>query len=413
MNHVKYVIIGSGVSGLSFAVQKRTEDYLILERDSIPGGLAKSFYDSGFVWDVAGHFFHFHSEETKRYYENLLGGKEQVLATKCAKVFYDGHYMDAPFQYNISQLPKEQFIECLVDLYFANYSNENVQFDEFVKAKYGAGIANKFLIPYNEKLYACKMNELEKDSMGAFLPKLDFSMLMDFYRGMKGRTYNDTFLYPKNGCNEVVSSLVEALDVNRIHYNEAVVKVDIQQKTVYTEAGAYKYDYLINTAPLNNFVEMCDLDAYGLLNYNQVLVLNIGFDLPSIDKKVSWAYFPGDECFYRVGFYNNITGTERLSVYVEIGYKSNESIDIDSALNRTLNDLKRVNVIDTHRIVSYNSVIITPGYVYMTNKGKVYVSNIIQQLENNDIHMIGRYARWEYSAMDNSIEQAINLARVI
>ena len=409
---VKYLIIGGGISGLSFAARKKNQDYLVLEKDSVLGGLCQSFYDQGFVWDVAGHFFHFHSATTRAYYEQLMEGRIQTTAKKCAKVYYGGQYMDAPFQYNIHQLPQAEFMECLTDLYYADCPEGNITFDEFVRKKYGAGIANKFLIPYNEKLYACKMNELERDSMGSFLPKLDFDMLMNFYKGTKGETYNDTFRYPINGCVEIIHALADELDADRIHLDEGVERIDVANKLVYTAKGTYEYEYLINTAALNNFVRLTGGNA-EVLNYNQVLVLNIGFDQESIDKEVSWAYYPGDEVFYRVGFYNNIAGTERLSIYVEIGYKAGESINVEVALEKTLQDLKRVNIIDTHEVVAYKPYIIDPGYAHITTKGKAYTDKIIQDMEIRDVYMIGRYAKWQYSAMDDSMEQASALAEKI
>ncbi len=413
MQKVKYLIIGAGISGLSFAVQKANEDYLILEKDEVPGGLCRSFFDSGFVWDVAGHFFHFHSQETKAQYEELMVGREQRTVSKCAKVYYKDKYIDAPFQYNIHQLSTEEFMQCLTDLYFANEPTDSASFDDYVRTKYGAGISEKFLIPYNEKLYACKMDDLDKDSMGVFLPKLDFSALMHMYRGRSGSTYNDTFRYPVKGCQENIDALLSKLDNDRIHFSEPVVKVDLQNKIAYTEKAEYRYDYLINTSPLVSFLKMADYEIPVPMNYNKVLVLNIGFDKPSVDKKVSWIYFPGDEIFYRIGFYNNIAGTERLSIYVEIGYAPNERIDVESALQKTLEDLKKVGVTNEHQVVAYNSYIIDPGYAHITTEGKAFTEKAIKDLTSYGVRMIGRYAQWQYSAMDDSMEQALECASLI
>lgn len=409
MKKVKYLIIGAGISGLSFACQKKDDDYLIIERDSVCGGLCQSFYDQGFVWDVAGHFYHFHSEETKEYFQRLMRDKPMSKATKCAKVYYKGQFMDAPFQYNIHQLPSEEFIECLTDLYYSEDDTQATSFDEFVRRKYGNGIAEKFLIPYNEKLYACKMNELEQEAMGVFLPKLDFSMLMSFYRGKKGKTYNDTFDYPINGCVEFINCLLDQLDRSRIHLNEEVLSVNTTEMTVKTSTVEYTYEYLINTAPLNAFARMAG-ETFDGLNYNQVLVLNLGFDMESIDKYVSWIYFPGDEFFYRIGFYNNIAGTERLSLYVEIGYKAGEVIDVEEALRKTLTDLHKIGITTDHKLLAWKPYIINPGYAHITSEGRRFTDNYIAELKHKNVHMVGRYARWEYSAMDDAIEQAQILA---
>jgi len=412
MKKVKYLIIGAGISGLTFACQKRNEDYLIVERDPVYGGLCQSFYDQGFVWDVAGHFFHFHSEKTRAYFRSLMNGKAMRKAIKCAKVYYNGQFMDAPFQYSIHQLPSEEFIECLTDLYYAGSYEDDLTFEQFVRHRYGNGIAEKFLIPYNEKLYACKMNELEKSAMEAFLPKLDFSMLMSFYRGQKGKTYNDSFDYPINGCIEFINCLVEQLDSSCIHLNEKVTSVDTDNRIAKTTQYEYKYEYLINTAPLNVFARMAE-ESYDGLSYNQVLVLNLGFDKESVDKAVSWVYFPGSTLFYRIGFYNNIAGTDRLSLYVEIGYKANETIDVEDALRQTLYDLRKIGVITDHRLLAYKPYIIDPGYAHITSQGKEFANAFIAKMMTKDIYMIGRYARWEYSAMDDAMEQAFDLANKI
>lgn len=409
MIETKYLILGGGISGLSFAAQKKDQDYLVLEADGKCGGLCQSFYDAGFVWDVAGHFFHFHQEETQRAFLRLMQGREILRVRKCAKVYYAGKYMDAPFQYNIHQLPEQEFLECLTDLYYAQGGEGSASFESFVKEKYGRGIAEKFLIPYNEKLYACKMNDLEKDSMGCFLPKLDFDTLMNVYRGRRQSTYNDEFLYPVGGCNEVISALLSELNGCRVHVNEPAMRIDTKERMVTTSAATYRYEHLINTIPLNRFTSLAGEEDVPL-SYNKVLVLNLGFDRESVDADMHWAYFPGDEIFYRVGFYNNIAKKKRLSLYVEIGYQAWEKIEVDSAMQRTLLDLKRVGIIDGHTLVSSCAYVINPGYAHITKAGKAYTDGLMARMEAQSVFMVGRYARWQYSAMDDSMEQAAALA---
>ena len=60
MLNVENLIIGAGISGLTFAANCK-EDYLIVEKESSVGGLCRTFYEGDFIWDFAGHFFHFAS----------------------------------------------------------------------------------------------------------------------------------------------------------------------------------------------------------------------------------------------------------------------------------------------------------------------------------------------------------------
>lgn len=413
MNKVKYLIIGAGISGLSFAYEKRNEDYLILEKENEIGGLCRSFYAPGFVWDVAGHFLHFHSEDTKKFVLNLLGDTPLSRVNKCAKIFYGGRYMNAPFQYNIHELEQKEFLECLTDLYYAQIKDENVSFKEFVRQKFGRGIADKFLVPYNEKLYACDLDELDRDSMGQFLPKLTFDMLMTFYKGQKGTTYNDFFLYPTDGIVKFLDCYLKHLSMERIHLNEEVLAVDTEKKVVHTSTGEYEYEYLINTMPLNQFVKVSGVGNYSAFHSNKIVVLNLGFDKPSLDKEVNWTYYPGDEVFYRVGWYNNIAVRDKLSLYVEIGCKVDEEVDINSLLEKTLVDLKRTKVIDEHKLESYHHIVVPSAYVHVSKEGKAETEKVISEMKIKDVYMIGRYARWEYSAIDDSIEQSKSLSKKI
>lgn len=410
MNRIKYLILGGGISGLSFAYEKRDDNYLVLEKENEFGGLCRSFYAPGFVWDVAGHFFHFHSEETKEFVTKMLGDQKLSKVNKCAKIFYDGKYMDAPFQYNIHQLPTKEFIQCLTDLYYAKKTDTAVTFKDFVRESFGKALSDKFLIPYNEKLYACDLDELERDSMGKFLPKLSFDMLMSQYSGERGTTYNDFFLYPYDGCVKLVESFLNHLDSEKMHLNEEVLNIDTDKHIVTTNLREYEYDNLISTLPLSMFANLSHCGDISLLHSNKIVVLNLGFDKPSLDKEVNWAYYPGNEIFYRVGWYNNIAEREKLSLYVEIGCKADEEINIDEILEKTLIDLKQAQVIDNHKLEAYHSICVTPAYVHISKEGKAETERIIGNMKVKNTYMIGRYARWEYSAIDDSIEQAKELA---
>ena len=58
MRTVDDLIIGAGISGLSYALYCN-ENSIIVEQESEPGGYCRTFYQDGFVWDFAGHFFIF------------------------------------------------------------------------------------------------------------------------------------------------------------------------------------------------------------------------------------------------------------------------------------------------------------------------------------------------------------------
>lgn len=63
---------------------------------------------------------------------------------------------------------------------------EYVSFLDMLYSQYGIEIVGKFLRPYNEKLYACDLNELDADAMGRFFPPIHTTEDVN-------KTYNDEF----------------------------------------------------------------------------------------------------------------------------------------------------------------------------------------------------------------------------
>ena len=150
METIRHLIVGSGVTGLAFAnfTPSSPDDWLIIERDSSPGGYCKTVKQDGFVWDYSGHFFHFRHPEIERYLRDRMDESQVDRIAKQSGVLYGGTRIDFPFQKNIHQLPHEDFIDCLVDL-FDRPTGEIASFGDMLHAKFGRAISEKFLIPYN------------------------------------------------------------------------------------------------------------------------------------------------------------------------------------------------------------------------------------------------------------------------
>ena len=165
------LIIGAGISGLSYA-NFIENDFFIVEKESEPGGYCKTIKRNGFVWDYSGHFFHFQHPELEKYICKNISASSLLSVEKHTQIYYKGKYIDFPFQKNIHQLEKEELIECLYDLFTAGKHSYST-FKEMVYANLGKSIAEKFLIPYNEKLYACDLDVLDVNAMGRFFPKAD------------------------------------------------------------------------------------------------------------------------------------------------------------------------------------------------------------------------------------------------
>ncbi len=420
MNNIntKYLIIGAGISGLMFANVKK-EDYIIVEKEKEIGGYCRTIYQDGFTWDYAGHFYHFKTEEMKKLFSDMMKDEEIVKQEKNTKIYYDNRMIDYPFQTNIHELDKQEFIDCLYDLYNKVEKEEYDSFLDMLYGKFGKSIVEKFLKPYNEKLYACDLNTLDKEAMGRFFPYADMKQIINNMKENKDKSYNNEFLYPKKGAISFLNKLYNNLNKENVKLDTEVVSIDYKNKIATLNNNQnIKYEYLINTAPLNHFLQIIDdEEAKKLLpklSYNKVLVFNLGFEKKS-EYKEHWIYFPQKDInFYRVGFYDNILNSNKLSMYIEIGYNKNEdNIDIEKQLKLTLENLQKIGIVKNNKLISYSDIILNPAYVHIKNDTNKEVETYFEKNKSNNIYNIGRYGAWTYCSMEDSMLAAKKLAENI
>lgn len=411
MREIDTLIIGGGISGLTYAVFTN-EEYLIIEKESEVGGLCRTFYKKDYIWDYAGHFFHFVNPKIKEIFDEKVKKENIVICKKNTNINYNGKLINYPFQMNIHELPKDEFIDCLYDLFHRDEKNIYNNFEEMLYGKFGKSITNKFLKPYNEKLYACKLNDLDTDAMGRFFPYANPQQIIDNMKISLENTYNNIFNYPKLGAQFFVNILLERINKNNILLNSKLEKLDIKKRIAVVNGEKIHYKKLINTIPLNHFVQLLpnEMNISKVLTCNKVLVFNLGFDKKALNKNIHWTYVPTKNInFYRYGFYNNILGHEKLSMYIEIGYKENEYVDEKEQLIITLENLKKLGIIDEHKLVAYNALIINPGYVHITKESSELVEKLRNDLIEYNIYTIGRYGRWTYCSIEDCMVDALKL----
>ena len=404
------LIIGAGVTGLTYANFTR-QPFLVLEADDHTGGLCNTIVQDGFVWDYSGHFFHFQHPKVAEFISARMDGSEMKTVMKHTQIRYRERYIDFPFQKNIHQLSQDEFIDCLCDL-FESGTVPVTSFKSMLYAKFGKSIAEKFLIPYNEKLYATDLDRLDEDAMGRFFPYADKEEIIRNFRRGENTSYNGSFLYPRGGAIQYVRALERDIPAGCISLNERVEEVRTADHVVVTDRRTLRYDHLVSTIPFVRLLELCGLQYdRDALTWNKVLVFNLGFDRPSDDRTNHWIYYPEKKyCFYRVGYYSNIIPSERMSLYVEIGFPNDAVVDSDAMFTKVLADLKSAGVVSDQRLVSRHSVLMDPAYVHISRKGMEEVARLKGLLSAKDVCSIGRYGSWCYSSIEDNMLEAIRLA---
>jgi protoporphyrinogen oxidase len=415
MEKVKFLILGSGVSGLAFANFIDSNDYLIIEKEDSPGGYCKTIIQDGFTWDYSGHFFHFRDSKIEEFLVSRMDQNAFVKVVKKTKILYKENYIDFPFQKNIHQLDKQEFLDCLYDLHFRETQNTSPSnFKEMVYKNCGKSISEAFLIPYNEKLYACDLSNLDADAMGRFFPKTNIDDIIKNFKYPESKSYNDVFTYPKGGAIEYISALLKDIDLKKIAFNECVEKIDPIKKIAFTKHRQIQYENLISSVPFPKLLDYLSItEGRNILSSNKVLVFNLGFDKKG-DSENHWVYFPEKKYrFYRIGYYDNIVQQNRMSLYVEIGMKTEDTFDKENELKIVLSHLKEAKIITDHKLISYHSIIMNPAYVHINKESQQLFETCSLQFNSQNIYSIGRYGGWKYCSIEDNIIEAKVLATKI
>lgn len=421
MDAVEYLVVGAGVSGLSLANWLRAEaaaasraapEILVLEADDEPGGYCKTVVQDGFVWDYSGHFFHFKDPAIEAWLRARMPGQEIRTVDKRSLIRYRGVDVEFPFQKNIHQLAKDDFIDCLYELFFRpGDDGETRSFKDMLYRKFGAGIADRFLVPYNEKLYACDLDTLDVDAMGRFFPHADLPDIIRNMRRPDNSSYNSTFTYPLGGAIQYIHALLHDLPDGTVALGERLESVDVGARVARTNRREIRYRVLVSSAPLDK-----QLEAYGVAtepsiwSWNKVLVFNLGFDRKGAGG-VHWMYFPDRGLrFYRVGWYDNIMGSDRMSLYVEIGAPAGAELDVDGEREQVMDGLAREGIVDGHHLVSWHTVTLDPAYVHITRRSLAEVDRVRGALAEQGVYPVGRYGRWTYCSIEDNMLETRELA---
>src|SRR5450756_377355 len=154
-------ILGGGLTGvtLGYLLSQKGADFQILEREKECGGLMRTLRENGFSFDYGGsHIIFSKNKEALNFMLTLLGNN-RVKNKRDTKILYKGRQIKYPFENGLADLPKEENFECLYSFIQNLISKEKGEskkpnnLKEWFYYTFGKGISEKYLIPYNEKIW--------------------------------------------------------------------------------------------------------------------------------------------------------------------------------------------------------------------------------------------------------------------
>ena len=435
----KVVVLGGGLAGLStlWHLQKAGyENCFLFEKEGRIGGLTRSETVNGFTFDYTGHLLHFKDENIKRLVMELLGDNIHYVARN-SWIFSKGVYTRYPFQTNLYGLPPAVVKECIFGFVQANRNGHQEgrpdpaeakssrkfhSFEEWIYSTLGSGIANHFMVPYNEKLWTVPLRELTCEWMGRFVPKTSLDQILDGALSDQSKNfgYNASFGYPLRGG---IESLPQAFasSLKNLNAGFELSALDLGSKrATFTNREETDFDIIVSSMPLPALIKVTRQvpatirKAGDLLRFTSVYNINFGIDRVVSDKH--WIYFPESEfVFYRIGFAHNFSPFQSppgcSSIYAEVAYSPWKPLDKTQIVERVRQDLIRAGILtEGDRPLAMLCLDIPCAYVLYDRVHHQSVSSIRSYLEHSGVRTIGRYGSWEYSGMEDAIQEGKTVA---
>jgi protoporphyrinogen oxidase len=435
---VKWAILGGGLTGVTLArlLNECGCDIVVLEKEQKIGGLCQSETRDGFTFDCGGsHIIFSRDVEVLKFMQHVLK-KNQNTCHRNTKIYYKQKYIKYPFENGLAELPKDDLFFCINE-YIKNLIamekgeiSEPQNFRDWVYATFGKGIAECYLIPYNEKIWNYPTVKMSKHWIDGRVPRPPVEDIIKSSIGIEteGYTHQMNFSYPIDGG---IESLVQAIATPVVDH----IRTNFTVTTIHKTADGWEIgngseiisaDRIISTIPLQILLPMlADVPdnvrvACNALRYNSIACVSVGFR--GTFSNLSWMYVPENEwgMFNRLSFPSNfsthVAPDGCTAVLAEITY--NEGDVISRMTNKelvvhTVEGLVRMGVIpDVSDVVhtavdhfKFAYVVYDLDYLKNIKTTREYLEGTV------GINLVGRFSQFEYLNMDGCIRNALNFVQ--
>ena len=418
-------ILGGGLAGLTIAAHLDHECE-VLEKETRGGGHCQTVQESGFTYDAGGpHIIFSRNQEIVDYMVALLGDNVH-RARRNNKIFYKGRYVKYPFENGLFDLEPQDRFECLYHYIKNDHPPPKTNFKEWIYHHFGKGLAEKYLIPYNEKIWNVPAEELGLEWVEGRVPKPPIEDVIKAAVGVEteGYTHQLYFHYPAHGG---IESLPRAMSerVRNVTPDFTVERIWREGDRWCVSNGLFtrRYDALVSTIPIQELAAGLDgtppeiLAAVNALRYNSLVTVSMGLDAARIPDYTA-VYVPDPEVrFHRLSFpavfspHNAPPGQSIIQAEITTnpGDGTHEMTD-DELLADVINDIEAMDLIRRSE-VCYSRVLRTKyGYVVQNDDCRRHLKQAKQYFEHIGIPLCGRVAEFEYINMDVCIERARKVA---
>jgi protoporphyrinogen oxidase len=313
MMRTKILILGGGPAGLTVAnklKEKGENDFYLLEKENVAGGLCRSTIVDGFPFDIGGgHFLDVRRPKVNEFLFRFLPENEWNLFNRDSRIVIGDNVINHPIEANIWQMKIEDQVEYLKSIAVAgcNLGLEMPEkFIDWIYWKLGERVATDYMIPYNQKIFSKELNQLGTYWLEK-LPNVSFeeTLLSCLNKKAYGKQPGHAqFYYPKKyGYGELWLRMADNIK-EHIIYNETVDSLDLETRTVTTKNNnKYQADLIITTIPWMEFTNIHGMPDEIVQSIQKLKYSSIQTEYveENLNTDAHWIYYPNlDLSYHRI-----------------------------------------------------------------------------------------------------------------
>ena len=436
---MKIAILGAGVSGLSLA-RSLIEGGMdagsihLLEASSEVGGLCRSRTVDGFTYDVAGgHILYSKDAAAMQWMKDCAGGDAGfVRKDRHTRIRFEDRWVNYPFENGLGDLPPRANFDCLsgyVKAWHArqvNGSTAPADFAAWIRWRFGDGIAQHFMDPYNEKVWKRSLANVTSDWVAGRVPDAPIDDVLRSSVGIRteGYTHQSIFYYPRRGGFQAITDGIADTIRGRVRLSTPVTDL-VRQGSAWKVNGE-AFDLVVSTLPLTDLPAILrDMPreiaaAMQGLEYNGLVCVLVALDRPE-HPDLSWVYLPHESQgpANRVTYMSNYSPENaprgKTSLLCEVtvpgGTHAPQSVPGSELEEQVIAGLERAGLLERREVLFCDRSFVRHAYVVFDHEYAARRLAALRWIESSGILPLGRFGRFEYDNSDQCVIKSRALAQ--
>jgi protoporphyrinogen oxidase len=439
----KVVIIGAGPAGLTAAYELSKEGLrsVVLEKDSVVGGISRTVNYKGYRFDIGGHRFFTKVRVVEDMWKEIMGD-DFLKRKRLSRIYYKNTFFYYPFRlpnalWGLGIGNSIMIVLSYIKSQLFPFKPEDT-FDKWVSNRFGKRLYELFFKTYTEKVWGIPCEEISAEWAAqrikglSLLEALKNALIQERPSDRVVKTLIDSFHYPKLGPGMMWEKVSDTVSGEN---SEVILNADVE--IIYTDSGKVdKVDVLvegkiqeiegsefISSMPIRELIQKLEPQppkevshAADMLKYRDFLTVSLIINKKNVFPD-NWIYIHDPRVkMGRIQNFKNwspdmVPDQEKTCLGLEYFCFEGDGLwtmgDRD-LINLARKELEIMGLVDAHEIED-GSVVRMPKAYPVYDSTYLDAINIIRDFlsQFRNLQLVGRNGMHKYNNQDHSMLTAM------